>query len=403
MKKILYNSFLTKTKQKGSSFMQTNYTQFRPDLKGVKIIKSYFFENTYHINAKRYDKRPKCCNKKMNIKDYRTVNIKDTEYRSKKVIIHVKKQRYICPCCKKVVTSKLDFVDFNHSISKNVKEEVLNKIKDIKSFKQVSKELKISISSVLRIFDSIVITSKKLDTSVLYMDEFKGNADGEKYQLAIYDRNKKLVTILKNRKSNTIREFFFTLDVKPRIVVTDLFMQFRNIIRSSLGDVEIVADKYHFVRQVEWMIRDLRTRMYNSDIKFKELKKYWKLLATSPSKLSDKQLDVLSRLKKLDLRIENCYGYKEHFYRIMEIDKISEFRSEFEAFIEKLESSEIKESLYLGSTFRNWQKEIENSVKYGINNGFVEGNNNKIKVIKRVSYGIKKFKTLEKLIQLRIS
>lgn len=59
--------------------MQTNYTQFRPDLKGVKVIKSYFFENTYHINAKRYDKRPKCCNKKMNIKDYRTVNIKDTE------------------------------------------------------------------------------------------------------------------------------------------------------------------------------------------------------------------------------------------------------------------------------------------------------------------------------------
>ena len=202
---------------------------------------------------------------------------------------------------------------------------------------------------------------------------------------------------------HTIREFFFTLDVKPRIVVTDLFMQFRNVIRSSLGDVEIVADKYHFVRQVEWMIRDLRTRMYNSDIKFKELKKYWKLLATSPSKLSDKQLDVLSRLKKLDLRIENCYGYKEHFYRIMEIDKISEFRIEFEGFIKKLESSEIKESLYLGSTFRNWQKEIENSVKYGINNGFVEGNNNKIKVIKRVSYGIKKFKTLEKLIQLRIS
>lgn len=152
--------------------MQTNYTQFRPDLKGVKVIKSYFFENTYHINAKRYDKRPKCCNKKMNIKDYRTVNIKDTEYRSKKVIIHVEKQRYVCSCCKKVVTSKLDFVAFNHSLSKNVEEEVINKIKDVKSFKQVSKELKISISSVLRIFDSIVIPSKKLDTSVLYMDEF---------------------------------------------------------------------------------------------------------------------------------------------------------------------------------------------------------------------------------------
>ena len=383
--------------------MQTNYTQFRPDLKGVKIKKTEISKNIYHIYAKRIDKRPKCCNKKMNIKDYRIVHIKDTEYRSNQVIIHVEKQRYVCSCCKKTVTSKLDFVDFNHSISTNVRKEVENKIKDIKSFTQVSKELKISISSVLRIFNSIVIPIKDLDTNILYMDEFKGNADGEKYQLAIYDNNKTLVTVLKNRKSNTIREFFFTLDVKPKIVVTDLFMQFRNVIRSSLGDVEIVADKYHFVRQVEWMIRDLRTRMYNSDIKFKELKKYWKLLATSPSRLSDKQLDVLARLKKLDSSIESCYRYKEHFYRIMETDEIIEFRVEFEGFIEKLESSEIKESLYLGSTFRNWQKEIENSVKYGINNGFVEGNNNKIKVIKRVSYGIKKFKTLEKLIQLRIS
>ena len=119
--------------------------------------------------------------------------------------------------------------------------------------------------------------------------------------------------------------------------------------------------------------------------------------------LSGKQLDVLARLKKLDSRIENCYGYKEHFYRIMETDEIIEFRVEFEGFIEKLESSEIKESLYLGSTFRNWQKEIENSVKYGINNGFVEGSNKKTKVIKRVSHRIKKSKTLEKLIQLRIS
>ena len=96
------------------------------------------------------------------------------------------------------------------------------------------------------------------------------------------------MTVLKNRKSNTIRNFFFILDIKSKVIVTDLFMQFRNVINSTLGDVEIVADKYHFVRQVEWMIRDLRTRMYNSNIKFKDLKKYWKLLATRPSKLSYK-------------------------------------------------------------------------------------------------------------------
>ncbi len=44
----------------------------------------------------------------------------------------------------------------------------------------LSYKLKISISSVLIIFDSIVIPIKDLDTNILYMDEFKGNADGEK-------------------------------------------------------------------------------------------------------------------------------------------------------------------------------------------------------------------------------
>ena len=57
----------------------------------------------------------------------------------------------------------------------------------------------------------------------------------------------------------------------------------------------------------------------------------------------------------------------------------------------------------LGETLSNWEEEINNIQKYNINNGFVEGKNNKIKVIKRLSYGIKKIDNLKKLIQLRIS
>ena len=71
--------------------------------------------------------------------------------------------------------------------------------------------------------------------------------------------------------------------------------------------------------------------------------------------------------------------------------------------IEELLDSEIKESIKLGRTLNNWKEEIINSFEYKIDNGFVEGYNNKIKVTKRVSYGIKNFETLKKLIQLKIS
>ncbi|ENZ40555.1 hypothetical protein HMPREF1085_03481 [Enterocloster bolteae 90A9] len=43
-------------------------------------------------------------------------------------------------------------------------------------------------------------------------------------------------------------------------------------------------------------------------------------------------------------------------------------------------------------TYRAWHKEILNAFKYGLTNGPTEGFNNKIKVLKRSSYGIRNFK-----------
>ena len=70
--------------------MQRYYTKFIPNIKGVNVKKSYILDNTYHIEAVRMDKRPLCCGRSMNIKDYKKVHIKDTNYGSKKVIIYVK-------------------------------------------------------------------------------------------------------------------------------------------------------------------------------------------------------------------------------------------------------------------------------------------------------------------------
>ena len=62
----------------------------------------------------------------------------------------------------------------------------------------------------------------------------------------------------------------------------------------------------------------------------------------------------------------------------------------------------IKQSIKLASTLINWKEEIINIIKYKINNGYVEGYNNKIKVIKRVSFGLRNYERFRKLIYLRI-
>ena len=70
---------------------------------------------------------------------------------------------------------------------------------------------------------------------------------------------------------------------------------------------------------------------------------------------------------------------------------IEEFKRNLGILIEDLSKSGIKECIYLSKTYKNWYLEIVNSFESKIDTGFLEGYNNKIKVIKRVSYGIKSF------------
>ena len=70
--------------------------------------------------------------------------------------------------------------------------------------------------------------------------------------MAVYNGNKELLTILKDRKSSTIKSYLESLNEKPDKIVIDLFMLFRNVIKRTLPKAEIIADKYHYVRQAEW-------------------------------------------------------------------------------------------------------------------------------------------------------
>ena len=47
-------------------------------------------------------------------------------------------------------------------------------------------------------------------------------------------------------------------DVKIKKVGMDMFMQFRNAVYSYLPDADIVADKYHIIRQANRILRDVR-------------------------------------------------------------------------------------------------------------------------------------------------
>ena len=169
-------------------------------------------------------------------------------------------------------------------------------------------------------------------------------------------------------------------------------MQFRNTVYSCLQHADIVADKYHVIRQANWMIRDVRIRLFNSDMKYRDYKKYWKLIAKNPnSAFSPSQKKRLRKLKNLSGIFSGAYDLRTKFFSIFEIKDVAVFSYELRKLIGELRESGIKECIKLGETLSNWEKEIINIQKYNINNGFVEGKNNKLKVIKRLYRNLFKF------------
>lgn len=391
---------------KGLTFMQINNTTFKPELQEVKNVKTTIIQDVYHVNAIRIDKRPTCChNHKMQIKDYRTVNILLPSYQNKKVILHLKKQRYKCRHCNKTITSQIKDIEKNNIISNKVKQQIQEKLKEIKSYKQIAKEEKVSINTVIRIIDKIQINPKQdIDTSIIYIDEFKGNIEKEKYQLAMYDKNHSMVDILKNRNNQTIKQKIKQLEIKPQIIVMDMFAPFRNTINQILPQAQIVADKYHVIRQGVWTIRDLRVELFNKDEKkYKELKKYWKLLSKDPtSKFTKKQKKRLKQLLSLDEELKRLYTIIKEFYKMFKVKRHITLQTKIEQVIKKLIQLNIKQSIKLANTLINWKEEIINIIKHKINNGYVEGYNNKIKVIKRVSFGLRNYERFRKLMYLRL-
>ena len=69
-------------------------------------------------------------------------------------------------------------------------------------------------------------------------------------------------------------------------------------------------------------------------------------------------------------------------------DKIDNYISHW---LERVRASKLDEFSHLLKTFNTWRTPVVNAFLLPFSNGFTEGCNNKIKVLKRISYGLRNF------------
>jgi transposase len=171
----------------------------------------------------------------------------------------------------------------------------------------------------------------------------------------------------------------------------DLYSPFKRVIKDKFYNATIVADNFHFTRIVMKALDELRLNLWrNTKGKEKIYFKYLKhSLMKDSSKAKLKDLEKLYYAFELSPILKYAYHLKQDFLDIKKKDTFEEKEKAFKKWLDKAETSTINEFKTPVKTLRQWHEYISNSFKLNLSNGPVEGKNNLIKTLKRISFGFK--------------
>ena len=243
---------------------------------------------------------------------------------------------------------------------------------------------------------------------VLSIDEFRGNAGGQKFQGIITDPVKhKVFDILPSRSQASLITYFkaFSNRKEVKYFVMDMNYSYRELAEIFFPNATIVIDRFHYVRYVTWALENVRKRIQKTmhPSKRKYFKRSRKILLSHYSKLNEESKQALEVMLLQSNELAVAYHLKEKFYEFLESEDRNEASKRLHFFILAAQASNIKEFVPVLTMLGNWTKYILNSFECPYTNGFTEGINNSIKVIKRNAFGYRNFENFRNRIMLALS
>lgn len=213
-----------------------------------------------------------------------------------------------------------------------------------------------------------------------------------------------ILGVIKGKKYEAIKGFLGSIPKKKRKTITaicvDMCDSYISAVKDELGtDIPIVVDRFHVAKLYRKAITKLRCdelkrlRSELSEDEYKKLSPAIKILIKNSECYSKQDKKILEPLFKYSPAIKAAYRlarelthiYNNHHRKPTAQKKIHEW-------IKKVENSEVS---CLNTFIKTLNKYEDHITNYFINrdtSGWVEGLNNKVKVIKRRCYGLSNLK-----------
>lgn len=324
------------------------------------------------------------------------------------VFIHVRLPRYQCDHCDKKpkTTQRPDWHKKNSSFTVPYEEHILlsainSTETDVSRKEELTEE---QVKGIVNRYIGSQVDWSKIDSlSVLGIDEISLKKGHQSFIVVITSKEQdglKLIALLKSRKKEVVKAFLKSIpdELKQTIrwVCTDMYKGYINASKEVLGNkVRLVIDRFHVAKLYRNKVDILRKQELKrlksclSAGEYRQLKGAMWALRRSPQDLTDKDKHVLDRLFRHSHALEQAYDYSTQLTQIFDeaVSHKSGIRR-LKSWIRKVEASTLACFSTFIKTLRQHFDEIAHYFISHQSSGFVEGLNNKIKVIKRRCYGI---------------
>ena len=375
----------------------------------VKSVKNFKDSVEIHAELPKSEHICPCCGTLTSkVHDYYTQPIKDIPVQFKPTTIFLRKTRYECKSCGKIFYPQNNFIAKYKRKSKRLVYFVVDQLKNNIAASTIAKNVNIDAGFISKMLPYLSVTNTTLPR-VLCIDEFKGNSGQYKYQVALLDgETHKIVDILECRHKHFLCEYFKKFPKEQldnvKYLVTDLWESYKDIGITYFRKAKIVADHFHWARYACNALDKIRIEVQS--ILPKSERKYFKrsrsLLLSRRSKIKEEYYDELENMLinySEDLRI--AYREKECLLDIIHSSDSAEIKkNQFTEWVKRNLESSVPQLVECAKTYQHWAYEIKNSLEVPYSNGPIEGINNKIKTLKRTTFGMTKFENFKARIML---
>ena len=344
-----------------------------------------------------------------------------------KVNLIIYKRRFHCYKCNKIFTEEMNLNTKDGNISNKTKIQIRKDLLDYNmTIDKIAIKNHVSKYIVRKELEDATETIPEYQKNlprVISFDEFKADTKEGKYAFILNDPiHKKVLDILPSRKKEHLIQYFTFTENRRSVeyIISDMYEPYLLVQKIMFPHAKYVVDRFHYIKYIMEALDKIRIRLQkeygekSKEYKLLKNKKNVSLLRKYSNEISwwvEQERyrnghivrvlpgDIIRELLDISDDLKRGYQLKELFLDIVHHTSYEDANRQLIDFIELCKESRIEEFCEASKTIENWLEYIVNSFIDGrYTNGYTEGTNNKIKVIKRNAFGYKNFQFFRKRI-----